>query len=527
MRFQPDVASAILRGVEQIVTPIRATLGPIARQVAVESEFAGGAPEVLDSGGVIARRIVQLGDRQADAGAMLLRGLVCGLQDEIGDGTATAAVLFESVLRQGIKMIAAGCNPMLLRTALERKLPLILEALTRSSFAAREEQQLAQLAESACHDAEIAGQLAQIMTVIGEYGRVDVRRSYSRELRHELVQGTYWKAGVASPHFLSGVTEITLEDPAILITDLEVQTPQQLPPALEAALLAGYRAMVIMAAKCSDEVLGFLVANHTAGHFRTVAVKAPDEVLTRPEALEDLATLTGARLILGAVGDLLDKVTAADLGSARQVVVDKDHLGVIEGNSDPELRDQREQMLLHAYECAEDEQRRAQLLERLGRYVEGSATLWIGGVTERQIDARKEQAERALRCLRSAMREGVVAGGGAALLNLRQALQTTDHESVEERAATTILREAFAAPFRAIVSNAGYDPSAVIAEMGEECAGFDVRTGKRVNVVEAGILDPAAVIKAVVGSSISSAALALTIEVIVHRPKQQAQIAPE
>lgn len=532
---QPSTADALLRGIAQIVAPLRATLGPLARVVAVESEFPAHAPELLDSGGSIARRIVQLRDRRADPGAMLVRGLVCRLQDSVGDGTATAAVIFERVFRDGVKMLAAGCNAMLLRRSLEDGLQIILDTLTKLSFPIQGAQQLAHLAEAVCHDAALAARLGEIMDVLGEYGRVELRRSYSRELRHEFVPGTYWKSGAASPHLLNSAADgaVTLENPAILITDMDIQTPQQLLPALEAALLADYRGMVIVAAKYSDDTLGFLVANDRAGHFRTLAARPPDDVLTRPEALEDMATLTGGRVILGASGDSLADVTAADLGSAQQVYLDKEYLGIIDGKADPGVRSRRERALLRAYECAEDSAQRSRLLERLSRYVDGSATLWIGGATERQIEARKELAERAVRSLRSALREGVVPGGGVALLKCREALQArlVNTNTAEERAAQMILLEALAAPFRTIVANAGFDPhtalTAVNSGMDGEWVGFDVRSGQPVDMIRAGILDPAAVCKAAVHTAISSAALALTIDVIVHRSHREAQVSPE
>jgi chaperonin GroEL len=519
--FQPDCRRAIQSGIHQMVTPIGATLGPLARHVLCENVHRTTTPEILENGGIIARRIVQLEDPHADMGAMMVRHLVSRLHQTTGDSTATAAVLFQAVYDEGLKYVEAGANAMLLQQQLEVELKIILDALSSMVVLVEGKERLARLAESICHDPPVARLLGEIFDIIGEYGQLEVRVGSGRGVEREYVEGAYWSGGVLSRELLANAhtQRVDLVRPAILLTDLEIHEPRQLEAVMSASVDGGFTSLVIVALKVSDSVIGFLVANREK--YPIIAVKTPGGNLNRVQALEDVAALVGGRLFLNAAGDTLQKVNAEDFGTARRAWADRDYFGVTGGGGNPRMFRQHIANLRVAFSLADDPKAGEALQERIGRLMGGSATLRVGGFSELEAKTRKLLAERVANALRGAVRVGVLPGGGAGLLACQPLLEKRLNEvkTLEARAACRILLSALEAPLRTIAANAGFDASVVVANVkrAKRGYGFDVCSGAMVPMVEAGIADVASGYRAAVQAAVSSAAQALTVDVLVHR----------
>lgn len=527
--FQPKTHRAMQRGMNQVVDAIRPTLGPSARIVAIDYLMKQNAqPEMLDSGGVIARRIIELANSDEDMGAMLLRAVICRQQDVVGDGTATAAVLLQAIYNQGLRYMAAGGNAMRLRHHLEAALPIVIAELDRQTFTIEGQEALTRMADSLAHDPVMADLLGEIFDVIGAYGQLDIRQDQGRGLRRDYVEGVYYNSGLFSRAMitdrLAGRTEF--QDAHIFLCDFAVEEPRELFPVVETAVDAKIRSLAIITRRMSDAAMSLVQAANKPDRFESMAIKLPDiNATARMAALEDLAMLTGATPMRQVAGDSLAAVTPAHFGRARRVWATPRLFGVQGGRGDPRKLREHLTSLETNFQATADPDLHQQLETRIGKLMGGSATLWIGGATKPEIEVRKALAERAASTLRSAVRDGVVPGGGLALMNVRPALEKKLAAATEadERAAYRILIEALDAPARAIYENAGYDSSEVMAKLSFANAGqgFDVLTGSVVDMNKAGILDCAAVQKMAVRSAVATAALALTIDVLVHHRKPE------
>jgi chaperonin GroEL len=533
--FQPATYRGLQRGINQVANAIRPTLGPRPRFVTIDNvDLHDKTPQPFDDGGSIARYIIQLPDRDEDMGAMLIRDLLWRLQKQEGDGTATAAVLFQAIYNEGVRYLASGGNAMRLKSYLEEGMHLILDRLADMTIPVEGQAQLAQVAQSLCYDPGLATHLGEILDTIGEYGRLEIRKGRSRHDEREYVQGIYWYQGLVSRqmHTDPRKPRVEFEDAAILISDLEIEEPQQLYPALELALRARIPALLIVADKLSDSAISFLLTNRAPERFQVVAVKTPGwDRAQKMAALEDLAILTGGRPFLTVAGDTFHHISTQDLGRAQRVWAAYDNFGIIEGQGDPNALNQHVANLCAAYADTDNIDNRNKLRKRIGRLLGNSATLWIGGATEMEVDARVETAKRAAATLRGAMMEGILPGGGVALLSCRSALRRSLESCVDfdQRAAYRILIKAMEAPFRTIVDNAGYDASQVMAEvqMAGPGRGFDATVGEIVDVMEAGIYDAAPVVKAAVYGALTTATLALTIDVLVHHAELEQAAPPQ
>lgn len=527
--FQPRVHHALQRGINKMVGAVRPTLGPLSCGVAIDHLHKQKAlPEFLDNGGLIARRIIELANRDEDMGAMLARSMILRQHEEFGDGTATAAVLFEAIFNAGLRYIAAGGNAMLIRQYLEKLLPVVLKDLEALQFRLEGQDTFAQMALSLCHDEDMARLLGEAFDLVGEYGRVEVREDYGRGVSREYNQGNYFYAGMFSRVLLppESVTSVTFENPSIFVCDFEVEDHQELFPVLQEAHWAGVKELVIIARNLSEKAISLLVTNNNMDRIRVMAIKLPGLNPTeRMGALEDLAALTGARPFIKETGDSLQKAEAKHFGQARRVWADLRKFGIIGGRGNPRQIREHLHRLQQRYHSTSDPDERKRTQERIGNLMGGSVTLWVGGFTETEINARKSQAERTVLALRSAILEGVVPGGGIALLNCRDALekrllaaQAQSNLDADERAAYRILIDALAAPARAIYQNAGYDPSEILAQLTHQPPdmGFDVVANRMVRMRDAGILDSALVLKASVKNAIGTASLALTVDSLVH-----------
>ena len=523
--FQPAVSRSMQRGINKILASVRPTLGPLPRYVAIE-QIAGRdrPPERLDSGGTIARRIIQLQNRNEDVGAMFIRNVLFSMQEKVGDGTATAAVLFQSIYNQSLHYLSNGGSAMRLHQFLDEGATLIDTELKKQTIRLRGKKQLSGLAATITNDTEMANYLGEIFDIIGAYGRLELRKGRSRELEREYVEGIYWDAAIISREMIYDKSEnkTIFEDTHILVSDLDIQDPQELLPLMDLCVRNGIKDLLLVCTGISDRALGLLFLKPNLEKLKIAAVKSPEMSMTaRIGALNDLAILTGAQVLASSANDTLENVKLEHLGRARRAWANVDNFGIIGGKGDPRRLREHIASLRQGYANIQDPDDRKKILERLGKLMGGSATLWVGDLTPNAVEMRKELASRAAEAMRGAMRDGVVPGGGVALLNcravIRQALQgLTDSD---ELAAYRILIKALEEPFRVLVMNGGGDldeisPAVKAAGPG---FGYDVVKKEIVDMVKANIYDVAPVVKAAVYAAVHGAALAITTDVVIHR----------
>ena len=583
--FQPDASLSLQRGINLVVDAIRPTLGPVTRTVAVSQAMDKKTPELLDKGGLIARRISGLPDPDADMGAMLLRQMLWGLYEDCGDGTATAAVIFQSVYNEGLKYIAAGGDAMRLRQCLEQYLDLVLASLEEMIAPVAGREQLAQLAECICHDRELAEKLGEIFDFIGEHGQLDVRRGHTRMIEHDYMKGMYWKRGAVSRAMLKGGKEpdrIVMNDCAILLSDLDIQDPADLLPVISMLMRAGAKALLLVGDKLSETVINFILNNKQPDKFRIVAVKTPGATDEERRAhLSDMAVITGAIPLFKAAGDTLATALerprphskslregsvatpphkmggtstlqqpASDppslilgqgdrgrgetrrpsyFGRAKQVWVERTMFGLVSDREDQEELTEHLADLLELLEYATEKDAEAFLRERIGKILGGVAILRIGDALPARMDSRIAIAKETAKSLRSALRDGILPGGGVAPLACRDALATTPDPSDDSaaRAARRILLRALEEPIRAICFNGGFD-AAKLAELADmpRGHGIDARSGDIVDVKKAGIIDAASMLEAALRGAVRGAALALTIDVLLHHARPEETYTP-
>lgn len=529
--FQPEASSRLQRGINQIANLIRPTLGPFPRSVAIGQVALNKAPEVLDNGAVIARRIVELHDRAIDPGAMLLRHALWRVHETVGDGTATTAVLYQSVFNEGLRYLASGGSAMHLRRAFEEAQEIVANALRAQTVAVSGRQQLTRLARTLCYEEPMAVLLGEIFDIIGEYGPLEIRPGNRRDMDREYFEGAYWDGGLFSRLLINRPDESRslLENAAIVISDLRFDDPEQFRPLLELAVAHKVPALVILAGQVSDKALALFTSKRNQDVLPTILIKVSSVSSdTRPDILEDIAVLTGGRPFVSASGESFNTVKYDDLGHARQVWATLKDYGIIGGKGDPRcLREH----ILHLRTHLQGEKEpvaRTRLQQRIGRLMGGSATLYVGADSQPQIESRRDIARRASEAMRCALQTGVVAGGGIALLNCRAPLQRqlATRTEPDERAAYKTVCRALEAPFRMLLANAGYDPAEYIGQIDETGTGFDVQTGKLVNMLEAGIVDPAGVVQSATQVALSGAAQALTVDVLVHHRKREESLEP-
>ena len=530
--FQPQALAGMARGIDLLVAAIRPTLGPYPRLVGVEAvPNRKNPPEILDSGGTIARRIAQVQERNADVGLMYLRGVLWRLHEKAGDGTATAAVIFHTLFHRGLRYVAAGGSAMRLRVYLEEGLRLALSELDRLTIqleaggpAASRRERLVGLAESICRDAELARYLGEIFDIIGAYGRLEVRPGSGRLFKREYVEGVYWDSGLLSRAMIDDLPtgRSTLENAAVLVSNLDLEEPGDMVRVLQAGLESGCSGLLLVANSVSDRALSVALNKHNREKIKLLVVKTPGMgPAAQEQALTDMAVLTGARPLQKITLDTFQGLKPAHLGRARRAAAEMESFSIVGGKGD--LRQYRSHIrdLQQAYRLAEEPEARQTLQARIGQLMGGSATLFTGGLTPQECEARKNLAEHTATVMRSAILDGVVPGGGAALLMVRPCLAERRQQARDddERAAYSLLLEAMEAPFRTLLANSGYDlgRTQVLMEQAKAGAGFDLKTGKLVDMVAAGIVDPAAVLKEAVRSAIGSAGLLLATDAIVHR----------
>lgn len=524
LQFDETAHTAFQRGVTRIAEAVRPTLGPLPRAVAIDRPQRGMTPELLDCGAVIARRVTALADAAADPGAMYLRGLLWRIHQEVGDGTATAAAIFEAIYREGRRAIAAGVPAQRLRTHLDRVADLLGPAIEAQARPLRDRKSLT---HAIVPDAELAELIADAIDRSGPFGPIDLRDAHGAASRIELVEGAHWEAPQLSSAFLaaSEATRIDAINPLILLSDLDISDPQPLIPLLVRAIEEHAGGVVIVAKSISTPAAAFLASNHRLDSFAIVAVRTPGlgEVEQR-HALDDLAIITGGRPIFAGSGSA---IAPDDLGRARRAWATRTHLGLHAGGGDvARLRDHHRR-LVAAFDAAETPEDRGIVLKRLAPFHRGSVSLFIGGATAPEQKQRQETAERAISVLRRSLRSGVVPGGGASLIHALSALP--NEADLESRWVQRVIRAGMEAPLRAIAANCGFEPSTIAAQAHGTPAGygFDARIGQCVDCFASGLVDPVDIVREAAIRALRSAALALTIDVVVRTKRDGVSIDPE
>ncbi|MFW6180948.1 MAG: chaperonin GroEL [Spirochaetota bacterium] len=525
--FQPAACRSMQRGINKLVEAIRPTLGPLPRTVAIDRVLDRRMPELLDDGGAIAKRITRLPDPAEDTGAMLVRDFLWRLQDQAGDGTATGAVLFQSVYNRSVRYLASGGNPVRVRFFLERGMRAVIDQLAEMTVHLEGRKKLAQVAGTLCRDARLAGLLGEIFDIIGEYGRLEIRPGRGLTLEREYVEGMYWERGVVSRNMLAdgGHARTEMQDTAILISDLKIEDPLQLRPVINLALRSGIQSLLVIAGEYSERAIGMLLANSHPEKLHILAVRLPGwDAEEQAWTLEDLSVLTGGRPFVSVTGDTFRGMRPDDFGRARRVWADRFTFGIVGGGGDPRTLRRHISRLRACCESTTDPVLHDKLRARVGKLLGGTAVLRLGGETELEIETRKELAKHTAAVMRAAMLSGVLPGGGTALLMCRPLVARMLARSTDpdERAACWILRETLEEPMRTIIHNAGGDAGRILAEI--EAAGpghgYDARSGRVVRMMEAGIWDAAAVVESAFYGAVSTAGLALTVDVLVHRRHQ-------
>jgi len=531
---QPETYKKLQRGVATIVEAVKPTLGPLPRLVVLERLNRAEVPEFLDDGATIARRVIQIQPRSSDVGAMMVRRALWDMHLTVGDGTTTMAVMYQVLVQEGIRYITRfGYNPMLLRTSLHKGLRLVKEALSQAVLPVTGKEQIAQIALGMCQDnQELADILGEIFDIISPEGMIFVEGWNKRGIDREYIEGTYWKfSGWFSRYFVTEMDgdKATFEDAALLLTDMELKDPNEVIPILEKCVQARIKRLVILAKEVSDSVIGLLLNNNRAKSIESIAVRAPGIIeLDRVGILEDLAVQTGGKVFYAASKFGLSDFKVEDLGNARRVWATDSLFGYYGGKGDPRQVRQQVMKLRNMLKATDDKREHEKLQGRLGRMVGGTAILRLGAVHETEREAIKTLTERAINGLRAVIQGGVVPGGGAALMNCQQALAHPAGFPDEEAVAFRILSRALEEPLRVISHNAGRQPD-IIAEKVKDCPqgfGYEARSGQFVDMVQAGILDSYLVIEKAVEVAVSSAAMLLTTDVIVHSSEPVESVEP-
>ncbi len=518
--FNEEARRALKRGVDIVADAVKTTLGPRGRNVSIDKKF--GAPTVTHDGVTVAKEI-ELKDPFENMGARLLVEVATKTNDVVGDGTTTATVLAQSIVNEGLKMVAAGANPMLIKRGLDKAVEAVVAELKSAAIPVRDRADIAHVAAISAADSEIGDLIAEVMEKVGKDGVITVEESKGIAFEKEYTEGMQIDRGYISPYFVTNPErmEAELEDPYILITDKKISSIQDILPVLEKALQVT-KNLVIVAEDVDGEALATLVVNKLRGTINALAVKAPGFGDRRKAMLQDIAILTGGTLISEEIGRKLDSATIEDLGRARRVVSDKDNTTFIEGRGDERAIRARIEQIRAQIETTTSDFDREKLQERLAKLAGGVAVLKVGAATEPELKEKKHRVEDALSTARSAVEEGIVPGGGVALLTVIPALDRVQVTYEDEKYGVQILRRALEEPMRQLARNAGEDGAVIIdtvrrlqKEKNDKNIGYNVLTGEFGSMIEMGIIDPVKVTRSAVQNAVSIAGLLLTTEALI------------
>ena len=531
--FSEEARRSLKRGIDTLATAVATTLGPKGRNVALDKKW--GAPTITHDGVTVAKEI-ELEDPYENMGAQLLKEAATKTNDIAGDGTTTSTVLAHTIITEGLKNVAAGANPMLLKRGIEKGTEALVAAIKDMSIEVKGREDIANVAAISAADREIGDLIAEVMEKVGKDGVVTVEESKGLEFETEYVEGMQFDRGYISPYFITNpeAMEAELEDPYILIYDKKISSATDIVPILEKLVQVGKRELVIVAEDVDGEALATLVLNKLRGMLSTLAIKAPGFGDRRKAMLQDISILTGGQLITEEMGRKLETVQISDLGRADKVVSSKDETTVIGGKGDEkQIKGRIEQIRVEIDKSTSDYDKE-KLQERLAKLVGGVAVIGVGAATEVELKEKKHRVEDALHATRAAVEEGIVPGGGVALINATPALDEVKMERPDEQTGVNILRRALEEPMRGIVRNAGMDGAVVVEtvrrtkkEQDNPYIGYDIIANEYRDMVEAGIIDPVKVTRGALENAASIAAMILTTEALITDiPEEEKPAAP-
>jgi chaperonin GroEL len=529
VRFSQDAREKMLRGVDILANAVKVTLGPKGRNVVLEKSF--GAPRVTKDGVTVAKEI-ELEDKFENMGAQMLREVASKTADLAGDGTTTATVLAQAIVKEGAKSVAAGANPMDLRRGIDKAVGAVIEELKAKAKKVTSNDEIAQVGTiSANGDKEVGRIIAQAMKKVGNEGVITVEEAKSLETELDVVEGMQFDRGYISPYFITNADKMTteLEAPYILIHEKKLSGLQPMLPLLEAVVQTG-KPLLIIAEEVEGEALATLVVNKLRGGLKVAAVKAPGFGDRRKAMLEDIAVLTNGQVISEDLGIKLENVTLNMLGKAKRVSIDKDNTTIVDGSGKKADIEARVKQIKAQIEETTSDYDREKLQERLAKLAGGVAVIKVGGATEVEVKERKDRVDDALHATRAAVEEGVVPGGGVALLRAIAGLEKLRTENDDQKVGIAIVKRALQWPARLIVQNAGEDGSVVVGKVLENSKyafGYNAQTGEYGDLVAEGVIDPAKVVRCALQDAASVAGLLITTEaMIAEAPKKDAPMPP-
>ena len=515
IKFDADARQKILAGVEKLSSAVTSTLGPSGRNVILDKKF--GSPQITKDGVTVAKEI-ELPDPFENMGAQMVKEVASKTNDVAGDGTTTATLLAEAIYREGLKNLTAGANAMALKAGIDKATAAVVESIAKQAKKVKSADEIAQVATiSANGDEEIGKMISDAMDKVGKEGTITVEEAKTLESTLDVVEGMQFDKGYLSPYFVTSPEdmECELENPFILLFEKKISNLQDMLPLLQAVAKTG-RPLMIIAEDVEGEALATLVVNKLRGTFQVCAVKAPGFGDRRKAILEDIAVLTGGRLISEDIGVKLESVQLTDLGRAKKVVVDKDNTTIVEGlGKSADIKARTEQIKKQIEETTSDYDRE-KLQERLAKLAGGVALIKVGAATEAAMKEKKDRVDDALHATRAAVEEGVVAGGGVAYLRAQKAIQSLGLAG-DEAVGASIVERAIEAPLRKLVGNAGQEAALVVANVKKATGtnGYNVRTGEYCDLLKAGVVDPAKVTRSALQNAASIAGLLLTTDCMV------------
>ncbi len=524
VRFSVDARDKMLRGVDILANAVRVTLGPKGRNVVLDKSF--GAPRITKDGVTVAKEI-ELEDKFENMGAQMVREVASKTSDIAGDGTTTATVLAAAIVKEGSKAVAAGMNPMDLKRGIDLAVETVIEELKKNSKKVTSNAEIAQVGTiSANGDKEIGDYLAKAMEKVGNEGVITVEEAKSLETELDVVEGMQFDRGYISPYFITNADKmrVEMEDPYILINEKKLSALNELLPLLEAVVQTG-KPLLIVAEDVEGEALATLVVNKLRGGLKVAAVKAPGFGDRRKAMLQDIAVLTGGQAISEDLGIKLENVTLAMLGKAKKVMIDKENTTIVNGGGKKSDIEGRIAQIKAQIEETTSDYDREKLQERLAKLAGGVAVIRVGGATEVEVKERKDRVDDAMHATRAAVEEGVLPGGGVALLRASEALKKVRTHNEDQKHGVEIVRKALSAPARQIAINAGEDGSVIVGKILENSTygfGFDAQGGDYVDMVKKGIIDPTKVVRQALQGASSVAGLLITTEAMVAElPKKK------
>ncbi|HUK60132.1 MAG TPA: chaperonin GroEL [Stellaceae bacterium] len=529
VKFNTDARERMLRGVDTLAHAVRVTLGPKGRNVVLDKSF--GAPRITKDGVTVAKEI-ELGDKFENMGAQMLREVASKTNDLAGDGTTTSIVLAQAIVREGVKAVAAGLNPMDVKRGIDTAVETVVEDVKKRSKKVASNDEIAQVGTIAANgDKEIGEMIAKAMQKVGNEGVITVEEAKSLETELDVVEGMQFDRGYISPYFITNADKMVaeLEDPYLLLFEKKLSGLQAMLPVLEAVVQSG-KPLLIIAEDVEGEALATLVVNKLRGGLKVAAVKAPGFGDRRKAMLEDIAILTGGQLISEDLGIKLENVTLDMLGRSKKVRIEKENTTIIDGaGKKADITGRTSQIRAQIEETTSDYDRE-KLQERLAKLAGGVAVIRVGGATEVEVKERKDRVDDAMHATRAAVEEGIVAGGGSALLYATKALGRLKPDNDDEKVGVDIVRRALQSPVRQIAENAGVDGSIVIGKLldkGDNNWGYDAQKGEYVDMVKSGIIDPTKVVRLALQDGASVAGLLVTTEAMVaEKPEKKAPAMP-